>query len=196
MIAHDRPCALWRAATLAALAAVAALAAWTGGGALADPRPATDPAVLAQGEDLLKQAESIELTRDVGVAMFSWLTDVTVAGVDAAEAEAAAAAVDAADATTADWTSCPPISYDELSRVLVGAYLDALPRTDAWGHPFEYCLALDRPGAPRYVVGVRSPGSDGRWQGDVYEIGGFAPDELDRDLLWIDGYFVTWPDPR
>jgi len=26
---------------------------------------------------------------------------------------------------------------------------------------------------------------------EVYQIGAFAPAEVDRDLVWIDGFFVT-----
>lgn len=196
MIAHVRPSPLWRAGTLAGLAAVLAFAAWTDGGALADPRP-EEPGLPAPPDDLELQAETVSRAREIGVAMTLWQTDLMFqAGSGDVTAEVTAAAGDPAAEPTADWSACPRISYEELSKVLVGAYLDELPRTDAWGHPFEYCLDLEHPAAPRYVVGVRSPGRDGRWQGDVYDAGGFPPGELDRDLLWIDGYFVTWPDPR
>ena len=116
-------------------------------------------------------------------------------GDPAPEAPTAPAADDP-DPTTADWSACPPISYQELAALLAGTHAGELPRTDGWGHPFEYCLDRRRAGTSRYTVGVRSPGRDGRWQGETYPVGGFASDELDGDLLWIDGFFVTWPRPR
>jgi hypothetical protein len=190
MIADDRPVPRWRTAALAALTLVLAVAAWTDGGALAGPPPA---AATAGPSDHDKLVTSVDRTREIGVSMFSWLTDVIAAGADVSDAEAAAAEA-APEPDTADWGDCPRISYDELAKVLVPTYLEELPRTDGWGHPFEYCLDRERPGSPRYVVGVRSPGRDGRWQGDVYPIGRFAPEEVDRDLVWIDGYFITWPE--
>lgn len=116
--------------------------------------------------------------------------------VDAAEEETPATVAGEFDPTTADWSDCPPISCGELAELLAGSHDGDLPRTDGWGHPFEYCLDRRRTGTSRYTVGVRSPGRDGRWQGETYPVGGFAPDELDGDMLWIDGYFVTWPRPR
>lgn len=120
--------------------------------------------------------------------MFSWL-------VDAIESADASAAEDPADdGKSIDWSRCPAISYDELAALLVPAYTKELHRRDGWGHPFEFCVNRDHLGASRYVVGVRSPGRDGRWEGDGYPIGRFEPEDVDRDLVWLDGFFITWPE--
>jgi len=221
LISHERPRALWHVTTLAGVAAVCAVGAWTGRSALAGPRPEDDAARTAAAVDLENQGVSIGRTHEIGLAMTSWLDGATaaVAGTGAGDDGTAAAvavaadpsvreagapapegagelAPDEIDPTTADWSACPPISYDELAALLVGTHVEELPRTDGWGHDLEYCLDREHPGSDRYVVGVRSPGRDGRWQGNLYPVGGFAPDELDGDLLWIDGFFVTWPRPR
>lgn len=234
MIAYERPRALWHVVALGAVITVCATAAWTGHSALAGPRPEEDAANAAAGRDIERQGISIGRTHEIGLAMTSWLADVSTAGAgtsagaepaseaaawpgaghgagdgaagdqpgDAGPEQAAASVPQPSgpaadpDPTTADWSACPPIPYDELAALLAGTYAGELPRTDGWGHPFEYCLDRRRAGTSRYTVGVRSPGRDGRWQGETYPAGGFASDELDGDLLWIDGFFVTWPRPR
>ena len=189
MIAHDRPTPPWRAAALTALALLLAIAAWTDVGALAGSPPAGEAAAAAKPSDHQKQAVSVQHCREVGVAMYQWLTDVRDADPNDGEET-----TEETSGESADWSDCPPISYDELSKLVVGTYIQELPRHDGWGHRLEYCLDRENPGAVRYVIGVRSPGRDGRWQGDVYPIGSFAPDQVDRDLVWIDGFFVTWPE--
>jgi hypothetical protein len=188
MIADDRPTRLWHAGALAALAVLLAIAAWTDGGALASPPPAGDaPAATASDDE--KQAMSVQHCREVGVAMFAWMTDVRDTDPNPGEETAGDTLGE-----SADWSDCPRISYEELSKLLVGKYIQELPRADGWGHRLEYCLDREHPGAPHYIIGVRSPGRDGRWEGTVYPIGNFQPEDVDRDLVWIDGYFMTWPE--
>jgi hypothetical protein len=187
MIADDRPTPRWRTAALTAGALLLAIAAWTDSGALAGPPPAG--ATAAEPSDHDKQAVSVQHCREVGVAMYAWMTNRRDTDLHSSEAT-----TEDTWGESADWRDCPPISYGELSKLLLGKYIQELPRTDGWGHRLEYCLNRERPGASRYVVGVRSPGRDGRWEGDVYPIGNFRPDEVDRDLVWIDGYFITWPE--
>ena len=35
---------------------------------------------------------------------------------------------------------------------------------------------------------------DGLFEGDTHEIGPFTAEDYDRDLVWGDGYFMTWPE--
>lgn len=62
-------------------------------------------------------------------------------------------------------------------------------------------------GSPRWRAGLgegvgrpegrrrwrRPPGRDGTYSGDSYKVGPFPPDEHDTDVVWADGYFVSWP---
>lgn len=45
-------------------------------------------------------------------------------------------------------------------------------------------------------AGVRSPGRDGVFEGTTYAAGAYPVSDLDRDVVWIDGYFVTWPSKK
>jgi hypothetical protein len=52
---------------------------------------------------------------------------------------------------------------------------------------------IDRPGSAMLIAGIRSPGKDGVFEGSSYTPGPFAVSAFDRDVVWIDGFFVTWP---
>jgi hypothetical protein len=125
-------------------------------------------------------AVTIAAVRAVGGGMFSWLTNQEGVPMTAMEPE------------EFDWSGCPAVSHEEAAALLVPDMVAELPRTDGWGHPFELCLW--RPGYPRgHLMGIRSPGRDGRFEGTKYRAGRFDPADPDRDLVWMDGIFVTWP---
>ena len=46
----------------------------------------------------------------------------------------------------------------------------------------------------RGVMTIRSAGKDGVYSGDRYEAGTFAPGDTNQDLVWLDGFFVRWPE--
>lgn len=149
----------------------------------------TAPAALADGAE---QRTTLETMRNVGKAMFLYVAAQTVAGkAPCVEGEAGSAQMPSEQPSGVDWSRCPGVSYDE-ANALLGPYLepDPLPRVDGWGHALQFCI---RTAGSGFFVGIRSPGRDGRFDGNVYQAGAFVPDELDRDLVWIDGYFVTWP---
>lgn len=209
-----RPFLPLRLAALGALAALLAAATWTEIGARI-PSP-EDP-----DGDAARQRVSLERARHAGEAMTEWLryadalaaasttatasrgaAETRIETAIEAEVPPAAAGEPAApdEPTTADWSRCPAVSHEELAAALVPDFLDELPRTDGWGHPLEFCLepagAATGTDEPRYRLGVRSPGRDGRFDSGDYAVGGFPPDSFDRDLLWLDGFLVTWPDPE
>ncbi len=72
-------------------------------------------------------------------------------------------------------------------------YIEELPETDGWGHELELCLDRTPTTRERWIAGIRRPGRDGVFDGDSYPVGPFAASDLDRDVVWIDGFFVTWP---
>ena len=155
--------------------------------ALPDAPAAAGPADL---DDVQKrrQRETFQAMREVGTALFQWREDRRGPGGD----EVSAAAGE--PATRFAWNECAPLSHAQAVELLVPAYAAELPQTDGWGHPLELCL--DRAGgAARLALGVRSPGRDGVFEGDVYSAGPFAPVDVDRDVVWMDGYFVAWPEP-
>ena len=131
------------------------------------------------------QKRTIADIRNVGTAMFSWMTDqVGAAAAGQLQTETSHPGADLKD--------YPPISFQELEKVLVPHYLAKLPETDGWGHPYEYYLNAADPTAERIMM-IRSPGKDGRFSEGRYGVAAFTPDDFDQDIVWADGYFVRWP---
>jgi hypothetical protein len=137
--------------------------------------PKTDPEA---------QKRTIADLRNVGTAMFSWLTDQVGA--------AAAGQSQTPEPASANLSDYPAISREDLAKILVPNYIQEVPELDGWGHPYEFHLNTANPLAPK-VMAVRSPGRDGQYSGDTYKIGPFGPERFDDDLVWVDGFFVQWP---
>lgn len=95
----------------------------------------------------------------------------------------------------ARWDRCPGIEHAELEAMLVPAYLRELPREDAWERPLQFCLDRRLAGSESQY-GIRSAGADGTYSADPYQVGGFPDTRLESDLVWMDGYFIRWPEPQ
>ncbi len=149
--------------------------------------PAAQPQPVLSEADRAASRRTMNALREVGQAMANWATDELdrPGWTEPAEKQAPAGA---------NWSLCPRISYEELQAVLVPGYLEELPRQDGWGHPLDFCL--DRAaGRMHFAMGVRSPGRDDRFEGSDYaKLGKFHPALVDRDVVWLDGLFVTWPE--
>lgn len=131
---------------------------------------------------------TVSAIRDGGTVLTSWA--VAQAGGPKASQD------DIASPAELDWNACPRITF-EKARSLAGAEQEKhLRQRDGWGHEIEYCLRADDPAAARYVVGLRSPGRDGKFDTTSYLPGLFDRSQPDHDVVWIDGVFVTAPRPR
>jgi hypothetical protein len=131
------------------------------------------------------QKRTVAAIRNVGTAMFSWLTDqMGAAAAGQSQTEPAPA--------TVELKHYPQISREELEKLLVPTYIQKIPETDGWGHPIEYYLNTANPQAPQ-VMGLRSPGRDGEFSAASYTVTSFDPDDFDEDIVWTDGFFVRWP---
>jgi hypothetical protein len=146
--------------------------------------------------DAEKQKKTMGDIRNLGTALFSWLTDQVENTVAEQDAEHGAApprgTTEDAQQKTIDIQDYPLISREDLEDFLVPQYLAAIPETDAWGNPYEVRLNTDNLMA-KAVMSIRSPGRKGYYAGDVYKIESFDPAEVDQDIVWADGYFVRWP---
>jgi hypothetical protein len=131
------------------------------------------------------QKRTVAQIRNTGTAMFSWLTDQVGAG-------AAGQSQKEAEPAPVDLGRYALISHEELVKILVPEYLQTIPETDGWGHPYEYYLAVENSTAPQ-VMGIRSAGRDGKFSAIDYTVGAFEPDDFDEDIVWADGFFVRWP---
>lgn len=140
-------------------------------------RAVLSPASVTQNP----QKKTVADIRNVGTAMFSWLTDQVGAG--------AAGQGQTQDVALADY---PPISRAELVELLVPEYIAEVPERDGWGHPYEYSLDIKNPLAQQ-VMSIRSLGRDGLPDAELYTVTSFAPGDYDRDIVWADGFFARWP---
>lgn len=153
------------------------------------------PAVSGEpGEDpdKMKQKQTITDVRTVGSAMYFWFqSEMLPKRSDEAHEKAKAES----EASSVDITAVPVISREQLEKILVPKYLQAIPAQDGWGHPYEFRLNTADPSAVR-MMGVRSAGRDGQFSGNAYEVGAFPPPEYDQDVVWMDGYFMRWPEKK
>jgi len=171
------------ASTVIVLALATAASADSGTAATPQAAPAATP-------DPFPLKATVTAVREIGAAMFSWAVDFASEGT----ADAGAKHAETPQPEAVRWSACPPITYEELRALLVPKYVAEMPSTDAWGHPFELCV--NREGVKAHghlVLGVRSAGADGRFDGDTYTVGAFDREQPEHDVVWLDGYFVTWP---
>src|SRR4029079_9835061 len=94
-----------------------------------------------------KQKRTVADMRNVGTAMFSWLTD-----------QASAAAAGAAS-TSSFPSGYSTITSDNLRTTLVSQYLQEVPELDGWKNPYNYYLNVATPLA-RQVMAIQSLGRD------------------------------------
>src|SRR5829696_125961 len=129
------------------------------------------------------QKRTVADIRNTGTAMFSWLTD---------QVGAAAAGQSQTEIGDIDLDDYSVLSRDEVQSILLPQYMQTVPEKDGWGNPYEYYLNVENPLAVQ-VMGIRSPGRDGRFSVDSYTVTSFDPSEFDEDIVWADGFFVRWP---
>jgi hypothetical protein len=139
---------------------------------------------IREPSDETKQRRTIAEMRNLGTALFCWLTDEVGAGAAGAKMGEVGYPVDLA--------AYPPITEKELTDLLVPQYLAKVPTADAWGHPYEVRVNVKDVLAEKVLL-IRSPGRDGVYSGQAYEIRPIPPESYDEDLVWADGYFVRWP---
>ncbi|HVS14660.1 MAG TPA: prepilin-type N-terminal cleavage/methylation domain-containing protein [Thermoanaerobaculia bacterium] len=126
-----------------------------------------------------KQKRTVADVRSIGLAWFSWVTDN------------AGAPAPGRAASTFDFGQYTSISYPELVDLLTPIYLTELPSQDGWGHALDFARAdsLD----VLLPIGIRSPGRDGSFDGDVYSSGAFLGTDYDKDIVWLGGFFFQYP---
>ena len=128
-----------------------------------------------------KQKRSMGQIKIVGTAMMAWLTD-----------QAGGAAAAGASEATVDLTVIDPITQENLTKVLVPTYIQEIPEEDAWHEPIDFRLSVGDPYGTN-VLAARSLGRDRTAEGTEYTVGAFETTDYDRDLVWVDGGFVRWP---
>ncbi len=135
-----------------------------------------------------KQKRTVADMRDLGAGWFAWLTD---------QASAAAAG-----STTHQYDInllTEELTAEELMTTLYISpdmfYIRSVPERDGWSRLYDYRWSGDVLSAT--VMGIRSFGRDGvegpNGSGGVYPTGPFLASDYDQDIIWADGFFVTYP---
>jgi type II secretion system protein G len=135
-----------------------------------------------------KQKRTMADMRDLGGAWMSWLTD-----------QSSAAAAGASTKTYSFLSLTESLTADELmSRLYVSEdmyYTRSVPSHDGWARRFEYRWSGDPSTAT--VIGIRSFGRDGaegpNGSGGNYHMGPFLASDYTQDIVWADGFFITYP---
>jgi type II secretion system protein G len=133
-----------------------------------------------------KQKRTVGDMRSVGTAWFSWLTD---------QVGAAAAG---AGTNIYDLNNLPnQKTGDQLLETLYSNpsegifYIQDVPNVDGWGNVYTY-LHAENVLAAQYMA-IHSGGRDGSAVLPEYEMGPFVATDYDGDIVWADGFFVTYP---
>ncbi|HWM92723.1 MAG TPA: hypothetical protein VN493_18305 [Thermoanaerobaculia bacterium] len=152
---------------------------------ISDPSGLPTDSAYNESEDIEAQKRTVTDIRHTGTAMFSWLTDQVSAG-------AAGQSQTETTTRTVDFGNYRLISHRDLAKLLVPTYIPEVPERDGWGHPYEFYLNVERI-LESQVMGVRSPGRDGRFSSTKYEVIRFPVNYFDEDIVWTDGYWARWP---
>jgi len=128
-----------------------------------------------------KQKRTVAECRLAGSAMMAWITDQSSA---AAAGQGIGNVIKVAD--------YPAISYSEVVSILVPTYIETMPDRDGWKTFYDFHLNTTDPHSD-FPLLIRSAGRDGQFEGDQYTIGAFEVTDYDRDIVWINGFFVRWP---
>lgn len=135
-----------------------------------------------------KQKRTVGDIRDIGAAWFSWLTD-----------QIGAAAAGASTTPTYNFGNLGThMTGDQLLATLYVSqdmfYIQTVPNNDGWGNEMLYMYSGDPLGAQ--VMGICSAGRNGGQTacspGDE-TMGPFLATDYDQDILWADGFFVSYP---
>ncbi len=156
---------------------VSQLVAWP------SPAEAQEEAASEAEADLQAMRQSVKTVRSMGAQLYAWL----------AEADPESATSSWQPPKEVDWQACPAVSAERIRELLEPLATEELVFTDGWGHPLQFCLQEDPETDSWYRAGIRSPGKDGVFQDTAYEPGPFTVQEVDRDMVWVNGYFWSYP---
>ncbi|HEV3455020.1 MAG TPA: prepilin-type N-terminal cleavage/methylation domain-containing protein [Thermoanaerobaculia bacterium] len=130
-----------------------------------------------------KQKRTEADVKNLGTAMFSWLTD-----------QAGAASAGAAATGDVNLGNFQSTTSTDLGTVLVSQYIQSIPLLDGWKHHYSFYMNYSNPLGGVNIMGILSYGRDGKPDtgSPDYTVTGFDPTDYDRDIVWADGYFVRY----
>jgi type II secretion system protein G len=126
-----------------------------------------------------KQKRTVADMRNIGTAMFSWLTDQVGAA-------SAGGTVNLSQYTGSANTAAL------VAAQLVSQYVQDVPSIDGWKGTYFYRLDTVNPLAAQ-VMAIASGGRDKSTPSGSYSVSAFDPTDYNQDIVWADGYFARWP---
>ncbi|HLF56159.1 MAG TPA: prepilin-type N-terminal cleavage/methylation domain-containing protein [Thermoanaerobaculia bacterium] len=133
-----------------------------------------------------KQKRTMADMRNVGTAMFSFITDAASAG--------------AAGAKTWDPSAYATMPYTDVLSTLYPTetffYMKEVPAKDGWKNSYQYGFEASGNVLAPNIFAIVSGGNDGSvtaWPSTALTVGPFTPTDYGQDLVWADGFFVRWP---
>ena len=132
-----------------------------------------------------KQKRTVADIRNTGTAWMSWLTD-----------QVGAAAAGAGK--TWNGTSTTAVTYPQLFGYLHPSdtffYMQEVPEFDGWRYAFEFGKNDNLLASNVLIIcsGGRD-GSTGNCATKSHAVAPFVATDYNQDIIWADGYFVSWP---
>ena len=132
-----------------------------------------------------KQKRTVADVRNTGTAWMSWLTDQV-------------GAASAGSAKTYNATGFTNITYVQLFGYLHPTstffYMQEVPQLDGWRYAMEYGKNTNP--LDSNVLIICSSGRDQAFSPNcrtTHNVAPFVATDYGRDIVWADGYFVSWP---
>ena len=135
-----------------------------------------------------KQKRTVGDMRDVGAAWFSWLTDQV--GAAAAGSTAKSYTINRAVSMTGD--GLLTTLYPNANMF----YIQEVPNKDGWANDYMYYYSNNPLSAQVMAIvsyGRNDTPGPGGGDGTTYPVGPFLSSDYDQDIVWADGFFVTYP---
>jgi len=140
-----------------------------------------------------KQKRTISDIRNTGTAWMSWLTDQVGA--------ASAGQASGGGTTFYGKALSVSVSYGGLYKYLRPSdtffYMQEVPEFDGWNNPLAYRVSgniLDASVMALYAQCRDKSWNTGGGPGENVPVYGFLSTDYDQDIIWADGYFVSWPE--
>jgi len=133
-----------------------------------------------------KQKRTVADMRNTGTAWMSWLTD-----------QVGAASAGAGKTWNGDDTK--DVAYAALFGYLHPAdtffYMQEVPEWDGWRYAFEFGKNNNLLASNVLVIcsGGRNGLEDTGCEETEHDVAPFVATDYDQDIVWADGYFVSWP---
>ncbi len=134
-----------------------------------------------------KQKRTVADMRNTGTAWMSWLTD-----------QVGAASAGAGKSWKGDLTEDQ--EYTDLFGYLHPSdtffYMQEVPQEDGW--KYDYLYGMNDNLLDSNVLVICSGGRDGALEadgcaGETHDVAPFVATDYNKDIIWGDGYFISWP---